>query len=271
MIKKGEFAKFIKKYQPDILCLQETRAKRGQVEIDLPEYEEFWNSAERAGYGGTAIFVKKFLGDLTPKNALYDLPARLVERYHLYDDEFGDPNREGRVLTLELADFFLATVYTPNSKNDLSRLELRANHWDPAFRDYVTELGQKKPVIFCGDLNVAHTEIDLARPADNEGKHGFTKEERMGFSAFLDAGFADTFRTLHPNEKDVYTWWTHWAQARERNVGWRIDYFLATSSLLAGPGPARITDAAIHPEQTGSDHCPISIQLSLQAQGLQRR
>jgi exodeoxyribonuclease-3 len=256
VIKKGDFAKFIDQYQPDILCVQETKARRGQVEIDLPEYEEFWNSAERAGYSGTAIFVKKFLSDLTPRNVLYDLPARLSDRYHLYEDEFGDPNREGRVLTLELADFFLVTVYTPNSKGDLSRLELRANHWDPAFRDYVSELQQRKPVIFGGDLNVAHQGIDLARPKDNIGKHGFTTEERMGFSAYLDAGFIDTFRTLHPDEKDAYTWWTHWANARARNVGWRIDYFLASSELAA-----RITSADIYPQQMGSDHCPISITL----------
>jgi exodeoxyribonuclease-3 len=256
IIKKGEFAKFIDKYQPDILCIQETKAKRGQVEIDLPEYEQFWNSAERAGYSGTAIFVKKFMSDLVPKNVLYDLPSRLVDRYHLYDDKFGDPNREGRVLTVELKDFFLVTVYTPNSKNDLSRLSLRANGWDPAFRDYVLELGRRKPVVFCGDLNVAHESIDLARPDQNRGKHGFTAEERMGFSAFLDAGFVDTFRVLNPDQKDAYTWWTHWAKARERNVGWRIDYFLAGSSIRE-----RVVSADIHPEQTGSDHCPVSITL----------
>jgi exodeoxyribonuclease-3 len=255
VIKKGEFAKFIKKYQPDILCIQETKAKRGQVAVDLPEYEEFWNSAERAGYSGTAIFVKKFLSDLNPQNVLYDLPMRLADRYHLYDDEFGDPNHEGRVLTLELKDFFLVNVYTPNSKDDLSRLNLRAGQWDPAFRDYLTELGHKKPVICCGDMNVAYGEIDLARPKDNVGKHGFTTEERMGFSAFLDAGFIDTFRTLHPDEKK-YSWWSHWAHARERNVGWRIDYFLASTVLAE-----KVTDAAIYPEQMGSDHCPISVTI----------
>jgi exodeoxyribonuclease-3 len=265
VIKKGEFAKFIDQYQPDILCIQETKAKRGQVEIDLPEYEEFWNSAERAGYSGTAIFTKKFLSDLAPRNVLYDLPARLSDRYHLYDDAFGDPNREGRVLTLEFADFFLVTVYTPNSKDDLGRLDLRANHWDPAFRDYVTELQQRKPVIFCGDLNVAHSEIDLARPASHGGKHGFTVEERMGFSAYLDAGFIDTFRTLHPQQKDAYTWWSYLARARERNVGWRIDYFLASANFFAGSDPAKgITAAEIYPEQMGSDHCPISITIGEQ-------
>ena len=143
VIKKGEFQKFINKYQPDILCLQETKANRGQVEIDLPDYEEFWNSAERPGYSGTAIFVKKFLSDLRPENILYDLPGNLVERYHLYDDAFGNPNTEGRVLTLEMPEFYLATVYTPNSKHDLNRLNLRAQQWDPAFRDYISELKQR--------------------------------------------------------------------------------------------------------------------------------
>jgi exodeoxyribonuclease-3 len=288
VIKKGEFAAFMARFQPDILCLQETKAKRGQVEIDLPGYEEFWNSAERAGYSGTAIFVRRSEPNLTSarlsqdgksvsdeprndvreerrgsngsasvvKNVYYDLPSRLAERYHLYDDEYGDPNREGRVLTIEMHDFFLVTVYTPNSKGDLSRLGLRAIHWDPAFRDYVSELGHKKPVIFCGDLNVAHSEIDLARPADNVGKHGFTSEERMGFSAYLDAGLVDVFRAFHPDEKGAYTWWTHWARARERNVGWRIDYFLASNTLAE-----KITDATIYPEQTGSDHCPISVTI----------
>jgi exodeoxyribonuclease-3 len=279
LIKKGEFTRFVDNFQPDIFCLQETKAKRGQVEIDLPDYQEFWNSAERAGYSGTAIFVKKSkpapaatsqtgkakpakTGENPPYkntdivNAFYDLPASLANRYHLYDDKFGDPNHEGRVLALELQKFFLVTVYTPNSKEDLSRLNLRANLWDPAFRDYVTELSRKKPVIFCGDLNVAHTEIDLARPAENQGKHGFTKEERMGLSSLISSGFIDTFRSLHPDEKDAYTWWSNWANSRQRNVGWRIDYFLA-STKLAG----RITAAAIYPQQMGSDHCPISITL----------
>jgi exodeoxyribonuclease-3 len=263
VIRKGEFAKFIEKYRPDIICIQETKAKRGQVEVDLPEYEEYWNSAERAGYSGTAIFVKNRSGlTQSVKNVYYDLPIRLSDRYHLYDDEFGDPNREGRVLIIELNDFFLITVYTPNSKDDLSRLGLRANHWDPAFRDYITELQQQKPVIFCGDLNVAHREIDLARPSNNKGKHGFTIEERGGFSAYLDAGFVDVWRDQHPDEQ-AYTWWAHWASAREHNVGWRIDYFLASHSLLAGSDPAklRITDSAIYPEQMGSDHCPISITI----------
>ncbi|MDR1970008.1 MAG: exodeoxyribonuclease III [Candidatus Nomurabacteria bacterium] len=256
VIRKGEFAKFIKKYQPDILCIQETKAKRGQVEIDLPDYEEFWNSAERPGYSGTAIFVKKFLSDLRPQNVLYDFPTRLADRYYLYDDEFGDPNREGRILTIELANLFIVSVYTPNSKDDLGRLNLRANQWDPAFRDYISELNCRKPVVFCGDLNVAHEPIDLARPNQNKGKHGYTTEERMGFSAFLDAGFFDTFRTLHPDKKDVYTWWSPIARSRERNVGWRIDYFLASTKLKK-----HISAAEIHADQMGSDHCPISLSI----------
>ncbi|MCL2280730.1 exodeoxyribonuclease III [Candidatus Saccharibacteria bacterium] len=256
VIKKGEFTKFVDKYRPDILCLQETRARRGQVIINLPEYHEFWNSAERAGYSGTAIFVKRGLRFGSVSNVLYDFPTRLANRYCLYDDEFGDLSREGRVLTIELDGFFLVNVYTPNSKPDLSRLELRTNQWDPAFRDYVSELSRRKPVIFCGDLNVAAQEIDLARPKENKGKHGFTTEERMSFATFLDAGFVDTFRTFHPDKEAAYTWWTNWSRARERNIGWRIDYFLASTDLVK-----EISAAEIHAEQMGSDHCPISIQL----------
>lgn len=256
VIRKNEFQKFIAAEQPDILCIQETKASRGQVEIDLPEYKEFWNSAERPGYSGTAIFVRKYLSDLHPINVLYDLPAKFVERYHLYDDQFGNPNSEGRVLTLEMPDFFLTTVYTPNSKNDLSRLKLRGDQWDPAFRDYMAELRHHKPVIFCGDLNVAHEEIDLARPADNVGKHGFTTEERKGFSELLNVGFIDSFRAINKNKVGAYTWWTHWAKARERNVGWRIDYFMVDEILKSN-----LTEAEIYPQQLGSDHCPISITL----------
>jgi exodeoxyribonuclease-3 len=255
VIKKGDFAKFMAAEKPDILCLQETKARRGQVELDLPEYEEYWNSAERAGYSGTAIFVKKGFSDLIVKNVAIDLPAKIAKRYNLADDNFGDPNSEGRVLTLEFAKFFLTTVYTPNSKGDLSRLDLRAQKWDPAFRDYVASLRAIKPVIFCGDLNVAHREIDLANPKENRGKHGFTDEERGGFDAFLRAGFFDSFREKFPDEKK-YTWWSHWAHARERNVGWRIDYFLVDEKLREN-----LAGAEILAEQTGSDHCPIAVTL----------
>ncbi|MCL2037945.1 exodeoxyribonuclease III [Candidatus Saccharibacteria bacterium] len=253
LIRKGELEKFIEREKPDILCLQETKARRGQVEIDLPDYQEYWNSAERAGYSGTAIFVRN---DIDVKNVAMDFPMRLAERYNLESDGYGDPNSEGRVLTIELDKFFLTTVYTPNSKRDLTRLDLRAQHWDPAFRDYMSELRQKKPVVFCGDLNVAHQEIDLANPKQNVGKHGFTVEERTGFDNFLSAGFIDSFRAIHGDEKDAYTWWTHWANARERNIGWRIDYFLVDEKLKKN-----LADAAIYPKQMGSDHCPVSIEL----------
>lgn len=256
VLRKGEFQKFIDKYQPDILCLQETKAHRGQIELDLPEYEEFWNSAERAGYSGTAIFVRKGFSDLIVKNSAIDFPARIAKRYRLDEDSYGNPNSEGRILTLEFSEFFLTTVYTPNSKQDLSRLNLRAQKWDTAFRDYMCELKRNKPVIFCGDLNVAHEEIDLSNPKQNKGKHGFTDEERHGFDEFLDAGFIDSFRELHPEKKNAYSWWSHWAKSRERNVGWRIDYFLIDEKLRE-----KLAKAEIHPEQMGSDHCPISVTL----------
>lgn len=253
VINKGEFAKFLAAQKPDVLCLQETKMKPDQIDIDLPDYQEFWNSAARAGYSGTAIFVKK---PIDVKNVFYNLPEKVAEKYHLTDDQFGDPNAEGRVLTLEFDKFFLTTVYTPNSKDDLGRLELRARRWDPAFLEYVSDLRARKPVVFCGDLNVAHRDIDLANPKQNEGKHGFTAEERSGFQGYLDAGFVDSFRAIHGDQPDKYTWWTHWARARERNVGWRIDYFLVDGKLRGN-----LRDATIYPEQMGSDHCPISIEV----------
>ena len=170
-------------------------------------------------------------------------------------DSYGDLNKEGRITTLEFPEFFLTTVYTPNSKGDLTRLKIRQD-WDKAFLNYLKTLRAKKPVIFCGDLNVAHREIDLANPKQNVGKHGFTNEERLGFQNYLDSGFIDTFRQLNGDAPNKYTWWTHWAHARERNVGWRIDYFLATADIAK-----RIAVAEIHPEQMGSDHCPISLEI----------
>ena len=170
---KGLFIPFVKKHDPDIICLQETKAKQGQCEIDLPDYEEYWNSADKAGYSGTAIFSKEL-----PLSVIYNLPEELSKKYGLSKDKYGDPNREGRVLTLEFPDFYIISVYTPNAKGDLSRLTLRYKHWDPAFLEYVQNLKKTKPVIFCGDLNVAHAEEDLANPKENEGEHGFTKEER---------------------------------------------------------------------------------------------
>jgi exodeoxyribonuclease III len=205
----------------------------------------------KKGYSGTAIFSKQ-----EPLSIHNGFPEYIITKFDVTGDTYGDPNDEGRVLCAEFADFYIVTVYTPNSKGDLSRLELRHKHWDPAFLAYVKQLETKKPVLFCGDLNVAYQEIDLARPKENVGKHGFTNEEREGFDNFIKAGFIDTFRLKHPDQSDAYTWWTHWANARARNVGWRIDYWLASQSLRPN-----IKDAQIHPEVMGSDHCPVSIVL----------
>lgn len=251
VIKKGDFDSFIKKYQPDILCLQETKAQKDQTEVDLPDYEEFWNSADKKGYSGTAIFTKE-----KPVNVINGFSDEIINKYKVTGDAYGDPNKEGRVLSAEFNTFWVVTVYTPNSKGDLSRLDLRYKHWDPAFLAHVKLLEKTKPVLFCGDLNVAHQEIDLANPKPNIGKHGFTDEERERFQDFLDNGFVDTYRSLNPKKAGAYTWWTHWANARARNVGWRIDYWLASKSLHS-----RIMSAEIHPDVMGSDHCPVSIEI----------
>ncbi|HEX5797236.1 MAG TPA: exodeoxyribonuclease III [Candidatus Saccharimonadales bacterium] len=249
--KKGMLVPFVEKHQPDILCLQETKAKQGQSEVDLPDYEEYWNSAEKKGYSGTAIFTK-----IKPTAVINGMPEHISKKYGLIADGYGDPNKEGRVITVEFDDFYVVTVYTPNAKDDLSRVPLRHKQWDPAFLAYCKELEKKKPVIFCGDLNVAHTEEDLARPKENRGKKGFTDEEREGFQNFIDQGFIDTFR-MFTQGNGHYSWWTHWANARARNVGWRIDYFLVSESLKD-----RIKSADIHADILGSDHCPVSIELS---------
>lgn len=252
VMRKGLFEPFVKDQQPDILCLQETKAEKGQAEIDLPEYDEYWNSADKKGYSGTAIFSK-----IQPLAVQLGLPQDIIDKYQVSGDTFGDPIREGRVITAEYAKFYVVTVYTPNAKRDLTRLSMRQKHWDPAFLHYCKQLEKKKPVIFCGDLNVAHTEDDLANPAANHKTHGFTDEERAGFQSYIDAGFVDAFRALHKGN-GYYTWWTHWSNARARNVGWRIDYFLV-SSALAG----HIKSAEIHPEIMGSDHCPISLTIDI--------
>lgn len=251
VINKGAFAQFINDHQPDVLCLQETKAKQGQAEIDLPEYEEIWNSADRPGYSGTAIFTK-----VKPLSTMNGFADAIAHKYGLDDDGFGDPTKEGRVLSVEFEDFWVVTVYTPNSKRDLGRLSLRHKQWDPAFLEHIKMLEEKKPVLVCGDLNVAHTEIDLARPKDNLKNAGFTEEEREGINALIGSGLIDTFRTLHPDTKDVYTWWTAWGGARQRNVGWRIDYWLASSSLTP-----RVKSAEVHADVMGSDHCPVSIEI----------
>ncbi len=250
VVRKGDFQKFIETYRPDILCLQETKAVQGQAEIDLPEYGEYWNSAIKKGYSGTAIFTKT-----KPLNVQYYLPDTIVKKYALKDN-YGDTNTEGRVIAAEFEKFFLVTVYTPNAKDDLSRIPMRQN-WDPAFLEYCQQLEQKKPVVFCGDLNVAHTELDLARPKENAGKKGFTTEERRGFDAFLETGYVDSLRQFR-KEGGLYTWWTAWGGARQRNVGWRIDYWLASGTLKD-----QITEAKIHAEVMGSDHCPVSITVEL--------
>lgn len=251
VINKGAFKKFIDEHQPDILCLQETKAKQGQAEIDLPEYEEYWNSADKAGYSGVAIFTK-----IKPIQVINGFTDDIANKYNLADDGYGDPTKEGRVISAEFDDFWVVTVYTPNAKGDNSRLDLRYKQWDPAFLEHVNNLQKSKPVLFSGDLNVAHQEIDLANPKANVGKHGFTKEEREGFDNIISSGFVDTFRDKYPDKVGAYTWWTHWANARERNVGWRIDYWLASKSLKD-----KIKSAQIHPDVMGSDHCPVSITI----------
>lgn len=252
VIRKELFAPFIQEHQPDILCMQETKAQQGQAEIDLPDYEEYWNSAEKKGYSGTAIFTKH-----KPLSITNGFPEEIIEKYEVPGDVYGDPNREGRIITAEYEKFYLVTVYTPNAKDDLSRIPMRQKHWDPAFLAYCKHLEKKKPVVFCGDLNVAHTEDDLAHPKPNRGKKGFTDEERAGFQAFIDAGFVDTLRIFEQGNGH-YTWWSHWANARANNVGWRIDYFLVSASLKN-----KVKKAEIHANVMGSDHCPISITLDI--------
>ena len=252
VVRKGALQEFMAKHQPDILCLQETKAQQGQAEIDFEGYEEYWNSAEKKGYSGTAIFTK-----IKPVNVINGFPEDFAKKYNFIDDETRDSANEGRVLTAEFDKFYLVTVYTPNAKDDLSRIPLRHKHWDPAFLAYVKQLEKTKPVVFCGDLNVAHTEDDLANPKPNRGKKGFTDEERSGFQNFLDNGMVDTFR-LFKQGNGYYTWWSHFANARARNVGWRIDYFVASGSL-----ENKIKSAEIHPKVMGSDHCPISIELDV--------
>jgi exodeoxyribonuclease-3 len=251
VVKKGIFVPFVQQHQPDILCLQETKAERGQIEIDLPGYHEYWNSAVKKGYSGTAIFSRQ-----EPLSVINGFPDEFTQRFKFADELQRDSTEEGRVITAEFPDFFVVTVYTPNAKDDLSRLDLRHKHWDPAFLAYCKQLETKKAVIFCGDLNVAHTELDLANPKPNRGKKGFTVEEREGFQNFVDAGFVDTFR-LFKQGNGYYTWWSNFANARSRNVGWRIDYMLVSPSLRDA-----IKSADIHAEVMGSDHCPVSVALA---------
>lgn len=234
--KKG-FADFMAESNPDIICLQETKARPEQVELDLPEYHQYWNSAEKKGYSGTAIFTKE--KPLSVKNDM-DIPEH---------------DTEGRVIAAEYSDYYLVTVYTPNAKRGLLRLDYRSESWDPDFLAYMKELEKSKPVIFCGDLNVAHTEIDLANPKSNRKNAGFTDEERAGFDNILAAGFIDTFREFESGGGH-YTWWSYMGGARARNVGWRIDYFCISPALKP-----RLQSAFILPDVMGSDHCPVGIVL----------
>lgn len=250
--KKRLFVPFIEQHKPDILFLQETKAHEHQSEVDLLDYDEYWNSATRPGYSGTAIFTKE-----KPLSVLLGTPEKIAKKHKLVGDDYGDPNSEGRVIALEFSDFYVVCVYTPNAKEDLSRIPLRYKHWDPAFLEYMKELEKNKPVIFGGDLNVAHTEDDLANPKENDGKKGFTNEEREGIEKIIDAGFVDTFR-MFTKGKGHYSWWSHFANSRERNIGWRIDYIFVSKSL-----EKKVKSAKILPEVLGSDHCPIELNIEI--------
>ena len=252
--KKKLLLPFIEKHAPDVLCIQETKAQPEQVEELfaelLPEYEQYWHSAERKGYSSTAIFTK-----IEPISVLYGIPEDIKEKYSL-EDTYGDTTKEGRVLTIELDSCYISTVYTPNSKEDLSRIPMR-QQWDPAYLEYMKRLENEKPVVFCGDFNVAHTELDLARPKPNKGKKGFTDEERSGIDAMIENNFVDTLRMFH-KEGGLYTWWSHWGGARERNVGWRIDYVMVSKAI-----GSLVQNSKIHPDVFGSDHCPVSVDVTL--------
>ncbi|HEU5004804.1 MAG TPA: exodeoxyribonuclease III [Candidatus Saccharimonadales bacterium] len=259
VLRKGALQDFIAHEKPDILCMQETKISDDDIKgIDLElgkdngGYHFYWNSASKRGYSGTAILSK-----IEPKQIICGFPDGFEKKYNFVDHKTADTANEGRVLTAEFENFWLVTVYTINAKDDLSRLPLKYKHWDPAFLAYVKQLEKTKPVVFCGDLNVAHTEDDLANPKPNVGKKGFTNEEREGFQKYIDAGFVDTFR-MFKQGNGYYTWWSHFANARARNVGWRIDYFLASGALKD-----KIKAADIHPKYMGSDHCPISLDIEV--------
>jgi exodeoxyribonuclease III len=237
LLQRNHLAPLVASYDPDVICLQETKAQPEQVRLDLPSHPyHYWNGATRKGYAGTAVISKTA-----------PLSIRLEIGVTCHDSE-------GRVIATEFEDFFVVSVYVPNAKRDLSRLADRQD-WDRCFLAYLQALEQQKPVVCCGDFNVAHTAIDLARPKDNEGHHGFTPEERAGFQNFMDAGFIDTFRYLHPGAPQHYTWWRQFGGARAHNIGWRIDYILISAALLP-----RLRTATILPEVYGSDHCPVAVE-----------
>lgn len=236
-VQKG-FLDFFKEVDADIFCIQESKLQEGQIELDLEGYNQYWNYAKKKGYSGTAIFTKH-----EPIEVTYGLG---IEEH----------DQEGRVITLEFEQFYMVTVYTPNSQNELARLPYRME-WEEAFKDYLKKLDETKPVIVCGDLNVAHKEIDLKNPKTNKKNAGFTIEERTKFSELLENGFTDTFRYFYPDMEEIYSWWSYRFKAREKNAGWRIDYFLTSSSL-----DERLVGAKIHTEVLGSDHCPVELEIS---------
>ncbi|MGY1575753.1 exodeoxyribonuclease III [Pediococcus pentosaceus] len=236
---KHGFLDVFKELDADIFCIQETKLQEGQIELELPHYYQYWNYAEKKGYSGTAIFTKK---------------KPLTVRYGL---EIEKHDQEGRVITLEFEKFYVITCYTPNSQPKLKRLEYRMA-WDDAFRAYIDQLNQHKPVIFCGDLNVAHQEIDLKNDKTNHKNAGFTDEERNKFTQLLNSGFTDTYRYFYPSKEGVYSWWSYRFNARANNAGWRIDYFVSSKVL-----DRKLTDAQIHTEIFGSDHCPVELDLDI--------
>lgn len=237
-VKKG-FLEYFEEVDADIFCLQETKLQEGQIELDLPAYKDYWNYAVKKGYSGTAIFTK-----VEPLSVQYGLGVP-------------EHDTEGRVITLEFEEFFMVTVYTPNSQAELKRLDYRMTFED-AILEYVKNLDKTKPVVLCGDLNVAHEEIDLKNPKTNRKNAGFSDEDRAKFSAFLDAGFIDSFRYFYPDLTDAYSWWSYRMNARARNTGWRIDYFVVSERLKD-----KLVDAKIHADVLGSDHCPVELELNL--------
>ena len=236
-IYKKDFVEIFKDINADIFCIQETKMQEGQLEVKFAGYEMYFNYAQRKGYSGTAIFTK-----IKPKKVTYGIG---IEEH----------DKEGRVITLEFKEFYLVNCYTPNSGRELARLDYRME-WEEAFRNYLKELDKIKPVILCGDLNVAHKEIDLKNPKTNRKNAGFTDEERNKMTIVLDNGFTDTFRYLHPDEENAYTWWSYMGHAREKNIGWRIDYFIVSNRFAKN-----IKDAFILPEIMGSDHCPVGLEI----------
>lgn len=237
-LQKG-FLEYFNEIDADIFCLQETKCQSGQVELDLPGYHQYWNYAEKKGYSGTAIFTKQ-----EPLNVTYGMG---IAEY----------DTEGRVITLEFEEFFMVTVYTPNAQSELARIDFRMA-WEDVFRGYLKGLETSKPVIVCGDLNVAHQEIDLKNPKTNRGNAGFSDEERGKFGELVEAGFVDTFRYFYPDLEGAYSWWSYRFKAREKNTGWRIDYFLVSESLKE-----KLVDSQIHKDILGSDHCPVMLEINL--------